>query len=213
MSKPPSEPFAAPPPPAVSPSRALVSAALAGLLCAATPACEATKVDDGTENVMGPTCCTGGASASGSGAASSTGGNATIGGASGVGGAVTGTGGLGAGGGAQSAGGTPADAAVASTGGADGGSIVPLPGDAGVRCRMDGGVPVITSSVVVTDMTLEKFTADCDVRHGVVEIPPHCGGFNTCMGMSYDSGTQTLTLHTCRGMNTCVGFSCVLCPP
>jgi hypothetical protein len=78
---------------------------------------------------------------------------------------------------------------------------------------MDGGVPVIKSSVVVTDMTLEKFKADCDVRHGVVEIPPHCGGFNTCMGMSYDSGTQTLTEHTCRGMNTCVGFSCILCPP
>jgi hypothetical protein len=195
------EPFAVAAPPAAPPSRALVSAALAGLLCAATPACESTKVDDGTQNVTGPVCCAGGASASGSGGASSTGG------------AVTGVGGLGSGGSAESAGGTSSDAAVASTGGADGGTNVPPPHDAGVPCGMDGAAPVVTSTTVVTDMTQEKFTAACDARHGVVEIPPHCGGFNTCMGFSWWADTGELTEHTCRGMSSCVGFSCVVCPP
>jgi len=77
---------------------------------------------------------------------------------------------------------------------------------------MDAGAYVIMSSKIVTGMTLEKFTADCDARHGVVEIPPHCGGFNSCKGLSYDTDTQVLTEHTCRGMNSCFGYSCVLCP-
>lgn len=120
-------------------------------------------------------------------------------------------GGLGSGD-AESAGGTPSDAAVASTGGADGGSMVSPPSDAGVTCVMDGAPPMITSTTIVTDMTQEKFTAECDARHGVVEIPPHCGGFNTCMGFSYWADTQQLTEHTCKGMSSCVGFSCVICP-
>jgi hypothetical protein len=67
---------------------------------------------------------------------------------------------------------------------------------------------VITSSKVVSGMTLEKFTAECDARGGRVEIIPECGGTNSCKGLSYDEGTQTLTEHTCHSMNTCAGYSC-----
>jgi hypothetical protein len=78
---------------------------------------------------------------------------------------------------------------------------------------MDAGPPVVTYSANVTGMTYERFKANCDALHGTVEIPPHCGGFNTCMGWSYWSETQQLTRHTCRGLSSCVGYSCVLCPP
>src|SRR5215470_298434 len=69
---------------------------------------------------------------------------------------------------------------------------------------------VVTSSSVVSDMTLEKFTAQCDERGGKVEIEPHCGGLNSCKGMSYDTETQVLTEHTCKAMNTCAGYSCII---
>jgi hypothetical protein len=69
---------------------------------------------------------------------------------------------------------------------------------------------VVTSSKVVSDMTLQKFTQMCDDRSGTVEINPHCGGSNSCKGMSYDEGTQTLTEHTCKATNTCAGYSCIL---
>ncbi len=86
-------------------------------------------------------------------------------------------------------------------------------GDAAPACEGGPGdaAPIITSSTIVPDLTLEDFTAECDKRGGTVEIHPHCGGENTCRGMSYDTGTQTLTEHTCRGMNVCAGFSCVIC--
>jgi hypothetical protein len=222
MSKPALAALDAATPPGVPPSRALVSAALAGLLCAATPACNSTSVDDGTQPMTGGTGgaegASGGASSAGGGA-SSPGGRATTGGTSsaGAGGnAATSTGGIGPGGRAESEAGTAPktpDASTTSTGGADGGSVFPQPGDAGVDCHTDGGPPVITSSKIVPDLTLEQFTAECDAWHGVVQIPPHCGGFNTCRGMSYDSGTDVFTEHTCRGLSTCSGFSCVLCPP
>lgn len=73
-----------------------------------------------------------------------------------------------------------------------------------------GSAPVITSSVVDSDMTQEKFTAMCDEKGGTIEIHPHCGGANSCKGMSYDTATHVLTEHTCKGMNTCAGYSCVL---
>ena len=68
----------------------------------------------------------------------------------------------------------------------------------------------VTSSKVVADMTLEKFTAECDARGGQVETHSHCGGANSCKGMSYDTATELLTEHTCRGSNTCAGYSCVI---
>ena len=229
MRKPAIEAFADTASPAVPPSRALASAALAGLLCAAAPACESTKVDAGMQSVThssggaddASTAGSGGAASTGGAAtvdASGTGGTATVGEASSTGGVtgtsgISGTGGRGSDRDAESAGGTPSDAAGASTGGADGGSIVSPPRDAGRNCLMDGGPPSVTSTTIVTDMTQEKFTAECDARHGVVEIPPHCGGFNTCMGFSYWADMQELTEHTCKGMSSCVGFSCVVCPP
>jgi hypothetical protein len=69
---------------------------------------------------------------------------------------------------------------------------------------------VITSKTTDPDMTLEKFTALCNARSGVVEIHPHCGGANTCKGMSYDDATHEFTEHTCMGLNTCSGYSCVV---
>ena len=54
----------------------------------------------------------------------------------------------------------------------------------------------ITHSEEDPDMTLEKFTALCDKRGGTVEQHPHCGGVNSCKGMSYDETTQVYTEHT-----------------
>jgi hypothetical protein len=68
----------------------------------------------------------------------------------------------------------------------------------------------ITSSQVVADMTEEKFTAACDERGGTVEVMPHCGGFATAKGFSYDLGTQELSEHTCKGGNTCAGWNCAI---
>ena len=77
----------------------------------------------------------------------------------------------------------------------------------------DGGVspsPAVTSSSVVA-LSQQDFANQCSAANGVFEIQPHCGGLNNCRGMSYDTGTQTLTQHTCRGTNTCAGYSCVVC--
>ena len=68
----------------------------------------------------------------------------------------------------------------------------------------------ITLSKVDADMTLEKMTTLCDEKGGTIEQHPHCGGANSCKGMSYDETTEVYTEHTCRGMNTCAGYSCVL---
>lgn len=78
---------------------------------------------------------------------------------------------------------------------------------AGCESGSDGK---ITASRVVTDMTLERFTADCDERDGTVELHAHCGGLNTCKGFSYDDTTHVLSEHTCRALNTCSGYSCVI---
>jgi len=39
---------------------------------------------------------------------------------------------------------------------------------------------------------------------------PHCGGFATAKGFSYDNGTMLLSEHTCHGANTCGGWNCVI---
>ena len=69
---------------------------------------------------------------------------------------------------------------------------------------------VITASTVDPDMTLEKFTEECDARGGKLESHSHCGGANSCKGLSYDTGTDVLTEHTCKALNTCAGYSCVI---
>jgi len=78
----------------------------------------------------------------------------------------------------------------------------------------DAGVspdPSVTSATIVANMTESEFMAQCDAVSGILEIQPHCGGSNSCRGMSYDLETQTLSEHTCRATNTCAGYSCVVC--
>lgn len=88
---------------------------------------------------------------------------------------------------------------------------------AGLACNQSGtpdpqgsGGAQIISSMVVADMTLDRFTADCDAQGGVVETHASCGGVNTCKGFSYDDATHVFSEHSCRGMNTCSGYSCVV---
>jgi hypothetical protein len=86
--------------------------------------------------------------------------------------------------------------------------------DSGPAPQCDSGIPdaaVVTSSTIVANMTLDSFTSQCQALNGAVEIQPHCGGSNSCRGMSYDTETQTLLQHTCRATNTCAGYSCVIC--
>ncbi|HEY6078471.1 MAG TPA: hypothetical protein VIW29_06700 [Polyangiaceae bacterium] len=71
-------------------------------------------------------------------------------------------------------------------------------------------LPHITSSEAAGVLTEEDFRALCDARGGTVEVMPHCGGFATAKGFSYDNGTQLLSEHTCAGANTCGGWNCVL---
>lgn len=68
----------------------------------------------------------------------------------------------------------------------------------------------ITVSHVDTSMTRDAFEAACDEQGGRMEDHPHCGGANSCKGMSYDLTTHVYSEHTCKGLNTCTGFSCVL---
>jgi hypothetical protein len=70
-------------------------------------------------------------------------------------------------------------------------------------------LPHITSSKAAGVLTEEDFKALCDARGGTVELMPHCGGFATGKGFSYDSGTQLLSEHTCAGANTCGGWNCL----
>lgn len=74
----------------------------------------------------------------------------------------------------------------------------------------DGGRPRITAVRSEPEMTLERFTDECDAENGKVELHAHCGGLNTCAGFSYDDATHALTEHTCCALNTCSGYSCVV---
>jgi hypothetical protein len=86
---------------------------------------------------------------------------------------------------------------------------------AGTACGSDShaegdGAPRVTASRLEPEMTLERFTEECDAQGGTVELHAHCGGVNTCQGFSYDDATHELTEHTCRALNTCSGYSCVV---
>jgi len=70
--------------------------------------------------------------------------------------------------------------------------------------------PTVTSTVVGA-ITQDEFALRCAAQNGIFEIQPLCGGSNSCRGMSYDSGSQTLTEHSCQATNTCAGYSCVVC--
>jgi hypothetical protein len=69
---------------------------------------------------------------------------------------------------------------------------------------------VITSQEIVEGMTEADFTEKCDARGGTVEVMPHCGGFATAKGFSYDQTTNELAEHTCRSANTCGGWNCAI---
>ena len=179
----------------------LLVAALAGLLCMTgcikedaqpTPS---TQGHGGEPNESG----VGGAAASGAVA-----GNAAGMAAAGRPAAVGGMGGGGAGG--------TADGAGAPALGGGGAGETPAAGASSMAGS--GGAapepPHITSDQNVGVMTVEQFTALCDERVGTVEVMPHCGGFATAKGFSYDSSTELLSEHTCQGANTCGGWNCVI---
>lgn len=69
----------------------------------------------------------------------------------------------------------------------------------------------VTSSSTDLTMTEEKFVDMCDSMGGTMEYHSHCGGENSCQGMSYDTNTGVFSEHTCAGLNTCAGYSCVVC--
>ena len=58
--------------------------------------------------------------------------------------------------------------------------------------------------------TREEFDALCDRLGGFVEFHPHCGGANSCRGVSYDQTIGVYSEHGCQGLNTCTGYTCVL---
>jgi hypothetical protein len=190
-------------------SSRLVSAALAGLLCLAG----CSKQDaDGAAGAAGKSdqTGTGGNPAGGSSSQESAGAAGTE--ASPPEG-LAGQGGVSAGGegGTQDAGGTT----VIPIGGEGGIATAGSSSDAGTAGS--GGAagappeyPHIVSSENVGVMTEEQFTALCTERGGIVEVMPHCGGFATAKGFSYDSTTQLLSEHTCAGANTCAGWNCVI---
>ena len=70
--------------------------------------------------------------------------------------------------------------------------------------------PAVTSAAVGA-ITQDEFASLCAAKNGIFEIQPLCGGSNSCRGMSYDSGSETLTEHSCQATNTCAGYSCVVC--
>ena len=183
-----------------SSNQRLLGAALAGLLCLAPAGC--SSKDDGYEGagVAGGEPAAAGTSTSlggetGAGAASSDSGKGGAAGSDGV--SMGGAGDL------AGAGGTLATAGAGDSAGAGSGNA------AGA-----GGAPPelahITSSEAVGVLTEEDFKALCDARGGTVEVMPHCGGFATAKGFSYDNGTQLLSEHTCAGANTCGGWNCVI---
>jgi hypothetical protein len=87
--------------------------------------------------------------------------------------------------------------------------------DGGSDDLQDGGSHLdpdrkVTLSRVDHEMTREQFEEACDMADGKLEVHPHCGGFNSCKGFSYDSDANVYTEHTCQGLNTCTGYSCVV---
>jgi hypothetical protein len=183
----------------VSANQRLLGTALAGLLCLATASCSTKQETAGASG-------TAGAPETGD----SAGAPATAGGAASTGGSTVIT----AGGGTSSAGGdtdalggaTFAAGGVSEAAGTGGGGGANVAGAGGATAEP----PHITSSKAVGALIADDFKALCDERGGTVELMPHCGGFATAKGFSYDAGTELLSEHTCMGANTCGGWNCVL---
>jgi hypothetical protein len=199
-------PVLAPALPSTSNQR-LLGAALAGLLCLAPAACS-TK-EEGANGL-------GAAGAAGTGEPAVAGASAATAGQSGAGEATSDAGQGGGAGSHAAAMGGAGDSASAGAGGRNAASA----GAGGFaeagsgNLAGGGGAPPepahITSSTAAGVLTEADFKALCDARSGTVELMPHCGGFATAKGFSYDNGTQLLSEHTCAGANTCGGWNCVI---
>ncbi|MES1188296.1 MAG: hypothetical protein ABUL60_31050 [Myxococcales bacterium] len=188
------------------PSEQLRGAALAGLLCFATAACSSNEDAPGPNGAAGATTTAGTAgehSAAGSEAVGAAGATNGAAGAHAEGGASA------AGSGGEAGGGVPTTlgGAAGAAGAGDVGGVGGAGGAGGEGSIVEPAH--ITSSTNVGVLTEEQFTALCDERDGTVEVMPHCGGFATAAGFSYDSGTQLLSEHTCAGANTCGGWNCI----
>jgi hypothetical protein len=193
-------------------SSRLLGAALAGLLCLSG----CSKQDaDGAAGASGKSSHggTGGNPAGGSSSQEEAGAGAESpdglgghGGATGSEGGATDVGGTTDGGGTTS---TPEGGANGMLGDAGTTSNAGTPG-AGGTAGAPAEYPHIVSSENVGALTEEQFTTLCNERGGTVEVMPHCGGFATAKGFSYDSTTQLLSEHTCAGTNTCAGWNCVV---
>lgn len=68
---------------------------------------------------------------------------------------------------------------------------------------------LVTSRKTVASFDEDAFAKECAERGDVIQTHPHCGGFNSCKGVSYDRTIMELTEHTCKGANTCAGVTCV----
>ncbi len=105
-------------------------------------------------------------------------------------------------------------ASAAGRSGSPSGGVSDTAGMGGAAVAGAGGAapepPHITSSKAAGLLSADDFKALCDERGGTVEVMPHCGGFATAKGFSYDTGTQELSEHTCKGANTCGGWNCVI---
>ncbi len=183
-------------------SQRLLGTALAGLLCLATASCSSKAETPDTSGSAGATEMTGPGETAGT-----TGGAASTSGAAGTS----------AKGGTSSAGGVGGDANADTAGGAvaASGGLSDSAGMGGAVGGMGAGgaapeLPHITSSKDAGVLTEADFKVLCDERGGTVEVMPHCGGFASAKGFSYDTGTQLLSEHTCMGANTCGGWNCVL---
>jgi hypothetical protein len=182
----------------------LLGAALAGLLCLAGCSIKDAAEPSGSPNAAGETNQAAGAGGTET-AGTHAGGSVSSGGDSGGDASSAGgvaAGGVAAGGAADGAGAPGASGSTA--GGAAGASGAGGAGGAAPE------LPHITSSENVGVMTEEQFKALCDARGGTVEVMPHCGGFATAKGFSYDSTTELLSEHTCHGANTCTGWNCAI---
>ena len=181
----------------------LLGAALAGLLCLTGCSGKDVPEPSGSENAAGKANQSAGAG--GTETASSQGGAGATAAAGEDAGGETTAGGASAAGGAGDVGGS-AGAGVAGTAAAAGAPAAGTGGSGGAPAE----VPHITSSENVGVMTEEQFKALCDQRGGTVEVMPHCGGFASAQGFSYDSTTSLLSEHTCHGANTCAGWNCAI---
>lgn len=189
----------------------LLGTALAGLLCLATAGCSGKQDTPDASGTAGSAGSASTAGAEGLPGAAGTAPSATggaVNGSAGAAGSTTSGGtssGGGIGGNINASGGTAAGSggisAVAGTGGA-----TEVAGAGGAVAEP----PHITSSTAAGVLTADDFKALCDQHGGAVEVMPHCGGFATAKGISYDSGTQLLSEHTCMGANTCGGWNCIV---